>query len=204
MKDYTTLASKETINLTKKSLEERGFEVIVVQTGAEAKAAALQLLQKGSDVFTATSVTLDQTGISSAINESGDYNAIKNKLYDPHLSAQDKKAVVRAAAAPDAVVGSVHAITKQGEVLVASATGSQLPAYAYGAQKVVWVASTAKIVDDLADAHQRLLQHIFPLEDVRALKAYGIHSSINKTMVFSREGVKNRITLILVEEQLGY
>ena len=82
--------------------------------------------------------------------------------------------------------------------------GSQLGPYASGAAKVILVVGTQKIVSDVEEGMARLEQYALPLEDVRAMEAYGIHSSINKVLIINREFVPGRITVVLVDEALGF
>jgi acyl-CoA hydrolase len=110
----------------------------------------------------------------------------------------------RLAASPDYAVGSVHAVTEHGEVVVASASGSQLAPYASGAGAVIWVVGSQKIVPDLDAAFKRVNEYSFPREDQRAREAYGIGSGVNKLLVVNREFVPGRITVILVRQELGF
>ena len=102
------------------------------------------------------------------------------------------------------MLGSVHAVTESGTLITASMGGSQLGPYASGAAKVILVVGTQKIVTDLEEAMARLEDYTLPLEDARAMEAYGIHSSINKLLIISREIVPGRITVVLVDEALGF
>jgi len=111
-------------------------------------------------------------------------------------------------AGPDFALGSAHAVTETGSILFASLTGSQLPAYAYGAGSVIWVVSTKKIVKDLEEGFERIESHIVPLESVRARKAYGLPETFNsypsKVLVFNREIQPGRVKLVFVKEDLGF
>ena len=42
------------------------------------------------------------------------------------------------------------------------------------------------------------------LEDVRAQKAYGVRSGVNKILIINKEVVPDRIVVILVKEKLGF
>jgi L-lactate utilization protein LutC len=204
MTQYNTVADDATIKKTKAALEANGFSVTVVENAAAAKEAALADLPQGAEVLTVTSRTAETIGLTAAINESGVYDAVRPKLAalmgDPTKRREQRKL----GSAPDYVVGSVHALTQDGHVLIASATGSQLPAYVYGAEHVIWVVGTQKIVRDLDDAWQRLQQHVFPLENERAKQVYGSGSSINKVVTYNKEAVPGRIHIILVKEVLGF
>lgn len=48
--------------------------------------------------------------------------------------------------------------------MIASASGSQVATYAYGAGAVIWVAGTQKIVPDLEAAFRRIYEYSFPRE----------------------------------------
>ena len=110
----------------------------------------------------------------------------------------------RLSAAPDVMLGSVHAVTETGSLLAASMSGSQLGPYASGAGRVILVVGTQKIVSDLEEGLRRINEYSFPLEDARAQAAYGIHSAVNKVLIINREIVPERITVVLVDEALGF
>ena len=200
--DFSQPASEEQIERTAAALEANGIHVIVVDDRAAAHDELMARLPEGAEVFTAASQTLEALGVLPEINESGRFDAIRPKLMKLDRQTQMRE-MRKLAASPDYVVGSVHAITEQGQVLVASAGGSQLAPYVYGAGQVLWVAGAQKIVADLDEAMQRLEQHTFPLEDARMMRTRGVHSHIGKMIIVNREP-KGRTTLILVREALGY
>ena len=164
---FTTLPDQTTLSATVVALEEHGFSVEVVDDLASARQAALVRIPHGSTVMTNTSVTLQETGIEEAINDSGPYVSARNQMFalDFETQAQDMKAI---AGQPDFSLGSVHAITRDGTLLVASASGSQLASYAWGAGNVIFVAGIQKLVPDLETARERIYQHSLKLEDARA------------------------------------
>lgn len=199
---FDKLAGDSSIKKAVSSLKANGIEALVVENSKEAKKKVLELIPKGSEVMTMTSVTLDAIGVTQEIN-SENYNSVRKKLasMDRNKHGSEMK---KLGAVPDYVVGSVHAITEDGKVLVASASGSQLPAYAYGSSKVIWVAGTQKIVRNIEEGIKRIYEYTLPLEDERARKAYGVGSGVNKLLIINKETVPGRITLILVKEKLGF
>lgn len=185
------------------ALKGHGIDAVIVKDGAAAKGEVLDRIPKGADVFTLTSKTLDVTGITDAINGSSDYKSVRDKLYsfDRATQGQEMRAL---GASPSWAVGSAHAVTETGEILIASMTGSQLPAYVYGAEKVIFVVGTQKIVKDLAEARERISQYTLPLESERAKAAYGVPgSAINKMLEIHGE-FPGRISVIFVEQELGF
>jgi L-lactate utilization protein LutC len=202
--EYNKIASDETIQKAIASLEKNGMKALVVETGADATAKTLELIPEGSEVMNMTSITLETLGLDKELNESGKYDSVKNKLAAMNRETENRE-MQRIGAAPQYAVGSVHAITETGEVVIASNTGSQLPAYAYGAEKVIWVVGAQKIVPDMATALKRLYDYVLPLESVRANKAYGIPASaVNKMLTVNHENIEGRITVIFVKEVLGF
>src|SRR5260370_12821140 len=83
---------------------------------------------------------------------------------------------------PDYAFGSVHAVTHDGTLVIASASGSQLASYAWGAASVIFVVGAQKLVPTLEAAHQRVYQPSLPLDDARAEAAYGQHSSVGTVL----------------------
>jgi hypothetical protein len=200
---FTTLAEDHVIDRTKAALEANGFQVFVVDSGEEARAKILELIPEGAEVMTNTSKTLDDIGISQAINESGRYDAIRPKLMALFGDPTKKREQRKIAAAPDYSLGSVHAITEAGDVVIASGSGSQIGQYPYAAGQVIFVAGTHKIVRDLDEAHRRLREHALPLENERMLGAYGRNSAIKKVLTIHGDA-PGRYTLVLIREHLGF
>lgn len=201
--NWTTIPSDETISKTMDSLKSHNIEVIVVENASEAKIKTLSLIPRGAQVMTMTSNTLEATGIADAINTSGDYDAVHPKVIamDREKQAHDIAAL---RSASDWAIGSVHAVTLDGKVIIASATGSQLPAYAYGSAHVIWVVGAQKLVTDMEAGMKRLHEHTLPLESKRAHIAYGVAgSSINEILIIN-QAMPNRITMVIVKENLGF
>lgn len=200
---YGQLANEETIQKTVKALKSNNFKVEVEEKGEEAKKKVLELLPSGAEVFTMTSQTLEVIGVDKEINESGKYNAIRPKLFAMDRNTKARE-MAKLGAAPDWVVASVHAVTEDGHLLIASNTGSQLSAEAYAAGKIVFVVGAQKIVKNTEDGIKRIYEYCLPLEDERARKAYGMPSAVNKILIINKEFMPERITVILVKEKLGF
>ncbi|MEO8581962.1 MAG: LUD domain-containing protein [Patescibacteria group bacterium] len=200
---FDTLANDTSLQTTIAALKANGIESQTVNTGAEAKEWILKTIPEQAEVMTMSSVTLETIGVVEAINESGKYDSVKKKLMSMDRNTQTGE-MQKLGAAPEWSIGSVHAITEDGKVLIASNTGSQLPGYAYGSQHVIWVVGTQKIVPHLDQAMKRLEEYIFPLEDEHMQQLYKMGSSINKLLIFNKEGTPGRITVLFVKEKLGF
>ena len=200
---FTSLPDEHALAATVVALEEHGFSVEVVDDLDVARQAVLARIPQGSSVMTNTSVTLAETGIADAINDSdGRWESARNKMFalDFATQAQEMKAI---GGQPDYALGSVHAITADGTLVIASASGSQLASYAWGAANVIFVIGAQKLVPDLDTARRRLNQHSLKLEDARAQAAYGQHSYIGKILEIHQE-LPGRIHIVLVRQPTGF
>jgi L-lactate utilization protein LutC len=201
---YSRLASDAQIERTAKALKMNGFNVLVAENAADAKAKLAEVIPAGAEVFTSSSTTFIQLGLLAEIDrEGGRYDSVRVKLGKMDPKTQNRE-MQKLGATPDYIVGSVHAVTETGSLLIASATGSQLAPYAASAGHVVWIVGTQKIVPNMDEAFKRLEEYTFPLEDQRAQKAYGMHSSINKVLIYNKEVMPARTTLIFIKENLGF
>lgn len=203
MKDYSQPARTEDITIAIAALKAHGITAEQTDSSEAAKNIVLERIPEGSEVFTMSSATLDTAGISEALN-TDKYTSVRNQL-GAMYKEKDADAMRKLGSAPDYAVGSVHAITQDGKLVVVSNTGSQLPAYAYGAGKVIFVVGAQKVVKDLAEAMQRIETYTLPLESKRVQKAYGMPNSvIRKWLIIDSELVANRIHVVIINENIGF
>ena len=200
---FTALPDEHVLQATVVALEEHGFSVEVAGDLGAARAAVLARIPDGSSVMTNTSVTLAETGIADAINDGGGrWESARNAMFalDFATQAQEMKAI---GGQPDYALGSVHAVTAGGTLVIASASGSQLASYAWGAANVIFVVGAQKLVPTLAAAHERIYIHSLPMEDARAQAAYGQHSQVGKILEIHTE-LPGRIHIVLVRQAVGF
>jgi hypothetical protein len=199
---FTALPDPETLAATVVALEEHGFSVGVVDDFDAAREAVLARIPAGSSVMTNTSVTLQETGIADAINEGGQYDSARNKMLalDYATQLREMKAVAGQA---DYALGSVHAVTHDGRLFIASASGSQLASYAWGAANVIFVVGAQKLVPTAEAARERIFEHSLKLEDARAYAAYGQNSFVGKILEIHQE-LPGRIHVVLIRKSVGF
>jgi hypothetical protein len=200
---FATLANDVEVRRTAAALEANGISVHRAADAAEARRIVLDLIPDGAQVHHGTSQTLELTGITDAIEKSGRYDPVRPRIFSMDRKTQGDE-IRRLSAAPEVMLGSVHAVTETGSLIAASMGGSQLGPYVSGAGRVILVVGTQKIVSDLEEGLRRIDEYAFPLEDARAQAAYGIHSGINKVLIINREIAPGRITVVLVDEVLGF
>jgi L-lactate utilization protein LutC len=206
--DYKVLPAPDRLQRTIEAVRGRGITVTLLET----KEAALPLLQSlipaGATVMTGASVTLQQIGFEELLMSKGHpWRSIKAEV----LAEKDRTkqvALRRQGTLADYFLGSVHAIAETGEIVIASATGSQLASYAYSSNNVIWVAGAHKITPTLETAVQRVREYVLPLEDQHMKQLYGKQSGsfVGKLLVFEREApyLHRTVHLVLVNEVLGF
>jgi len=201
--EFTELPDDQTLADTVVELGEHGFSVEVVDDLDVARDAVLTRIPAGSSVMTNTSATLEATGITDAINtDDGPFESMRNKLLalDHSTQLQQMKAV---AGQPDFSLGSVHAVTHGGSLVIASASGSQLASYAWDAAHVIFVVGAQKLVPTLEDARERIYRHSLPLEDARAFAAYGQNSRVGKILEIHYEK-PGRVHVVIIRQAIGF
>ncbi|MDI2127544.1 LUD domain-containing protein [Yinghuangia seranimata] len=185
------------------ALTAHGFTVEVLDGAAAARTRIKDLIPEGAGVFTGASETLRLSGIDEDINAGGRYNAVR-----PQVLAMDRGTqmdeIRRLTAAPDVIVGSVHAVTETGSLVIASGSGSQLPGNAGGAARAIWIVGAQKVVPDLDTALRRVEEHCLPLESARTQEAYGWPSAVNRLLVLNAEHQPGRGVVLLLREAIGF
>jgi LUD domain len=201
--EFSRLASAEQLRAVANALEQSGITASVVDSGEQARQAVRSLLPVGVEVYNNTSRTLEAIGVAEDIERSGLYQPLRPRLYQMDRQMQGRE-MRQLSAAPDWVVGSVHAVTEEGSLLIASASGSQLGPIVSGAGHVILVIGGQKVVPDLTTGVRRIYEYCFPLEDLRARQAYGVPSGVNNVLIINNAVTAGRITAILVNAQLGF
>jgi len=201
--EFAGLASDEQIAAAASALERNGITSLVVDSGEQSRDAVRSILPIGAEVFNNTSRTLEAIGVAEDIERSGLYQPLRPRLYqmDREMHAREMRQL---AAAPDFLVGSAHAVTEEGSVLIASASGSQLGPLVSGAGHVILVIGGQKIVANVGTGLRRIYEYCFPLEDRRAREAYGVPSGVNNVLIINRAITPSRISTVLVRQSLGF
>ncbi len=202
-KEFTQLASEEQLAQTVQALESHGIRTMVVHTGEEARSYVLDSIPIGAEVYDSPSRTLELIGLAEDIKHSTRFQSVRKRLHTLDRTTQQRE-IRGLTASPDVLVGSVHAITEKGEVLLASATGGQLGSAAYGAGSVIWLVGTQKLVHSLEDGFRRIREYSLPLESERTQRVYGQASAINKVLIINGEAFPGRITTVLIKQNLGF
>jgi LUD domain len=199
---FTTPASEQTLQDVATALAERNLKTVVVDTGADARRAVLEMIPEGAEVHSGKSKTLEDIGLFHEFQDSGRYDFVRTRMLAMDRATQGRE-IRKLTAAPDYMVNSAQAITEEGVIVVASASASQVGPLASGAGRVIFVVGSQKIVRDLDAAYERILEHVLPYEDSRVFEAIGVHTFLARLLLLEREWQADRTTMVLVREPVG-
>ncbi|MFF3601360.1 LUD domain-containing protein [Kitasatospora indigofera] len=201
--DFTAPASAERLERAVTALRANGFAAELLDDAAAARARVKELIPAGAGVFTGASETLRLSGIEADIETGDRYRALRSRVLAMDRATESDR-IRRLVATPDVLLASVAAVTETGSLVIASASGSQLPASAGGAARAIWVVGAQKLVPDLDTALRRVERHALPLETVRAQAVYGRPSAVNRLLVLNAEPQPGRGTVLLLREAVGF
>ena len=200
--DFAVPASEAELEALAEKLRARNFEVVIVQDAAEAKAEVLKRIPEGTQVHSGKSKTLEDAGLFKEFMEGDRFDFVRKRTMklDPKTQRDE---IRKLGAAPDVMVNSAHAVTDEGQIVITSASGSQIGPIASGAGRLILVIGSQKIVPDLDAAFRRIREHVFPYEDARLREAMGIGTKITRTLILDQDFMPGRTTVILVREPIG-
>ncbi|MHB8585119.1 MAG: LUD domain-containing protein [Thermoplasmatota archaeon] len=204
-KDWSAPAPREIVERVAAALTAHGFATTVVADRAAAREELLRRIPPHVEIMDGTSKTLEALDVLSHFREPSHFKNVR-ATYEHIADPAERARARQRGGAPDWMVGSAHAVTEAGSVVIASASGSQLPPYAFGAAHAILVVGSQKIVPDLESALERIHEHALPLEEarMRAVTEGKYGSGVNKVLILNREPMHGRVSVILVEEALGF
>jgi hypothetical protein len=199
--EFAKPAPGATLEALAERMQARNFEVVIVDDGAAAKAEVLSRVPEGSQVHSGKSKTLEDAGIFDEFMDNEQYDFIRRRTLKMDRNTQ-RDEMRRAGAAPDFMVNSAHAVTEAGQIVMTSATGSQIGPIASGAGKLILVIGSQKVVPDLDTAFRRIEDYVIPYEEDRLNVAHGV-AKMNRTLILEGDHTPGRTTIILVRTPIG-
>jgi L-lactate utilization protein LutC len=184
------------------ALRSHNIETIVVDSAEDAREVVLGMIPEGAEVHSGKSKTLEDVGLFAELVESGHYDALRPRYFAMDRKTQDRE-IRKLTAAPDYMLGSVAAVTEDGTLVAASATGSQLGAYVSGAGRLILVVGSQKIVSGLDAALRRINEVVFPYENAQVREKLGVDTALEKVLLLYGEWRPGRTTVVLVREPVG-
>jgi hypothetical protein len=200
--NFSAPANEADLESLAANLRNRNFEVVIVDSATDAKAAVMERIPQDAQVHSGKSKTLEDAGVFKELMESEKFDFIRKRTLKMDRRAQAHE-IRKLGAAPDIMLGSVQAVTEAGQLVVTSASGSQIGPYASGAGRLILVIGSQKIVPDLESAFRRMEEYVFPWEDARLRETLGIGTMITRTLIIERDYYPGRTTVILVRDPIG-
>lgn len=201
---FDHIADRKELENLAKNLQSRNFEVLIARDKQEALALLQESIPSGAEVMTASSTTLKEIGFMDYLNSSESKFVSLQAKINQENDENKRQDMRRKSVTADYFISSINAVTKDGTLVAVDATGSRTGAMPFAAKKLILVVGAQKITENLENAMQRIREHVFPLENERAMKAYGAGSMFGKWVILEREVMPSRIKVILVEEALGF
>jgi hypothetical protein len=200
--EYAVAASGAALEQLAARLRERNFEAVIVDTASMAKAAVLERIPAGSEVHSAKSKTLEDIDLAQELMESDRFDFLRNTYMkmDRNTQAREMRKLV---AAPDIMLGSVNAITEAGQMVEASASGSQMGPYSAASGKLILVVGSQKIVPDIDTAFRRIRDYVMPYEDARLRAQMGVGTKLARVLILEQDFMPGHTTVILVKQPVG-
>jgi L-lactate utilization protein LutB len=200
----------------KAKLSSNNFEPFIVKDKVEAAQLILNEIFpacKARTVSYGGSMTLKATGVLEAIAAIDGVEMIIPD--DPKLSMEEKIERRRQGLLVDFYLTGTNALTEDGHLVNLDMIGNRVAALTFGPKKVVVVIGRNKIVPDLETAMYRIKDYAAPANAMRLdCKTPCVKTSecadckspgriCNSWTITEKSFPKNRVTVILIDEELG-
>ena len=201
---WNRLPPEEVVAGTAAAVGERGIRVIRARDRREALEVLARLIPRGAEVMNGSSTTLIEIGYEDLLRSGKTGWKDLHGLVVAENDDRKRAELRRKSVAAEYFVSGANAIARTGEIVACDRSGSRIGAWPYAAGHLIIVSGVNKIVPTLEEALRRVREYAFPLENARAMRAYGTPSGIGKCVILGNEAAEGRVTLILVGESLGY
>lgn len=213
MDKYAQFVKDKKIERTIENFKKHNMDAYCVKDKISLINKISDILEDGNTVSVGGSMTLFETGVIDFLR-SGKYNFLDR--YEEGLTPKDIKNIFRKSFSADAYIVSSNAITEEGELYNVDGNGNRVAAMIYGPDKVIVVVSYNKIVRNIDEAIKRNREISAPANAKRLARktpctevGYCMDCKspdriCNDYVVIKRQGVKERIYILILEEDFGY
>ncbi len=195
-----------------KNLSRRNIEGYFCETCEEAVQKALSLMPESSSISWGGSMTLTECGLMDAL-KTGNYTLIDRAAA---TTPEEKRALYAKTVLADYFLMSTNAITMDGELVNIDGTANRVSCLCYGPSHVLILAGMNKVVNNVQAGLDRIRTKAAPPNTNRlGLKTpcsmtgacqdcYSPDCICSQIVITRRSGIKDRIKLILINEDLGF
>jgi L-lactate utilization protein LutB len=203
-RQWNSIPSPECVEKTVREIEARGIKVLISRNAEEAMDVLKKIIPHGAEVMNGSSTTLIEIGYEEYITGGKSGWKVMHDLIRAENDDKKRAELRRKSVTADYFLSGANAIASTGEIVACDASGSRVGAWPFAAGHLILVVGINKIVPTLEDALKRVREYAYRLENVRAQKAYGTPSLLGKCVILAHEKNEGRVTLILINEALGY
>ncbi|WP_077612777.1 lactate utilization protein [Clostridium sp. Marseille-P2415] len=211
--DIYSQKNGQNISALMKSLQQNNMAGFHVKNKKELLELLRRFIADGTTVGCGDSVTLEQTGVFDDLRKR-DINFLDK--FDPSLSREEKREIYLRNFSADTFITGANAVTMDGKIFNIDGNGSRVAPMLYGPKQVIVVVGTNKITEDAEAAVKRARQIAAPLDAKRLNKetpCTALDRCIdcrhkericNDFVLIAGQFTKDRIKVIVVNEELGY
>jgi L-lactate utilization protein LutB len=197
----------------KRELERNGMRAYIAGNSAQARKKALALLKKGASVGLGGSRSVAEIGLLADLRE-GKYDL--NDQYVASLSKTESMRRRKQGLAAEYFISGSNAVTEDGKLVNVDGLGNRLAAFCFGPDKVIIIVGRNKIVPDVEAALHRVRNVAAPMNARRL----GLNTPCARTgrcgdcqspqricsvtLIIEKQKIKDRMHVILVNEDLGF
>ena len=203
------------VHRTIENLKRNNINAMYFENRVLAKAEIMSLITINDSIGLGGSMTVKEIGLLNELRNGG------YKIFDrfaPEITREEKWEIQRQALLSDVFLTSSNAITVQGEILNIDHSGNRVAAMLYGPNKVYIIIGINKIVDDLDAGIKRIRKLAAPLNAKRGESEYqppcltvadcidcdSPERICNSFVLIKRQYRKDRITVVIINEELGF
>ena len=196
-----------------KNLEKRNMTAFYCEDAESCKAKVLELIGKGNVISWGGSMSIHECGIPQALKDRGDCEVLDRSEY---LTPEQQQEFAVKTFQCDYYLMSTNAITLDGELVNIDGYGNRVASLIYGPKHVIVVAGMNKVVPDVKQGFDRVRNIASPPNTIRLNKDTPCSKTgkcgdcmspdciCNQIVVTRRSRDKERITVLLVNENLGF
>ena len=203
-KKWNKLPPDNEVAQTVEAIAQRGIAVVRAKNGKIALEILKDLIPAEAEVMYSSSTTLVEIGYDAYVNSDESRWKDLHRAIVAENDEEKRRALRRKSVTADYFISGANAIAQSGEIVACDKSGSRVGAWAFAAGHLILVSGTNKIIPTLGDALRRVREYAYPLENVRAKRAYGTPSQLGKWVILANEQAEGRVSLILIDESLGY
>jgi len=201
---WNKIPSDEDVVNTILALQRRGIKVIHVKNGQNALDILKTIIPQNAEVMDGASVTLFEIGYRKFLDSGrSGWKSLRAAVHAENDYTK-RRELRRKSMIAQYFISGVNAIAQTGELVACDTGGSRVGAWHFAARSLILVCGINKIVSTLDDALSRVREYAYPLENIRATKKYGESSQLGKWVILAHEEEEGRVTVVLVDESLGY